>query len=161
MQSSYTICLLAPGGDFCPVIFSAHLLSYLLFCIPIAITKSYFSWKIRNEGISAMPQNQMTLWHNVIQGSRKKKNQSWNSPLCLFVCLVVPVRIKGRAIADSRFSSAMKPDSSRLLTLLGGLALFTFLLKPHVVSDTPPSFSNRTQHSGVIPLTQYLRFCHW
>lgn len=121
------------------MIFSAHLFAYLLFCIPIAINMSYLSWK-RKEGTSAMPQNQITLWHSVIQEWKKKKNQNRNSyPVCSFVCLVLPVRIKDRAIVDPRFSSAIKSDSSTLITLPGELQ-FTFIVKPHTVSNTAPSF---------------------
>jgi len=39
--------------------------------------------------------------------------------VCLFVCLVAPVRIKGRLIANPRLSSDVKSGSSTPITLLG------------------------------------------
>lgn len=123
MRSSYTICLVAQGGDFNPVIFSAHLFTYLNFCIPIAIAKSYFSWKQRNQGIWAMPQNQITLSCY----GRKRIKIVFAS---LFVCLVEPVRITGRAIVDPRFSRALKSDSGLQWQVLTLVRAIVFFLKP-------------------------------
>lgn len=59
-------------------------------------------------------------------GKRRIKAVILLLSVCLFVCLVAPIRIEGRAIADPRVSSAMKPDSWVLITLVGGLVLPPF-----------------------------------
>lgn len=109
------------------MIFSTHLLTHLLFCIPIAITKSYFSWK-KETRESQQCRRTRSLFDTVSFKEGGKRRIKAVIPLFawLFVCLAVPVRTKDGAIADPRFSSAMKSDSSTLIKPLGGLVLLPF-----------------------------------
>lgn len=142
MRSSYTLCLVAQGGDFYPVIFSAHLFTYLFFCIPFAIAKSCFSWKQRNRGIWAMPQNQITLWCY----GRKRIKTVFAS---LFVCLVEPVRITGRAIVDPRFSKALKPNSGLHWQLS---ILVRAVVRRHFLKGTDLCFLDKWEKESVTKL---------